>query len=218
MPAQPLDPDTLLSTTRAVRRRLDLSRPVEPELVDECLEVAFQGPSSSNQQHVHFVVVTDPALRAGLAGLYRRSFAKYLSRAGGSSRTSGLADPEHAGEVARVLDSARHLDVHLHEVPVHVIPCVHGRGDGASVLRQGSLWGSVAPIAWSFMLAARARSLGTCWTTLHLEYEEEAADLLGIPFAEVMQAALIPVAHVTGAPFKRAWRVPLERVVHRDAW
>jgi nitroreductase len=218
MPAQPLDPDTLLSTTRAVRRRLDLTRPVEPALVDECLRIALQAPSSSNQQHVHFLVVTDPGLRASLADLYRKSFELYLSPDGMYKQRQTSLDPEHATANARVLTSAQHLAEHLHEVPVHVIPTVYGRGDGATVLRQGSLWGSVAPMAWSFMLAARARGLGTCWTTLHLQYEEEAAELLGIPFAKVMQAALVPVAHVVGDPFRESWRVPLERVVHRERW
>ncbi len=79
-------------------------------------------------------------------------------------------------------------------------------------------WGSIAPAAWSFMLAARARGLGTAWTSLHLFFEEEAAELLGIPYDEVMQAALIPVAHTIGTDFRPGARNPLDSFVAWDRW
>jgi nitroreductase len=199
-----LTPDELLSTTRAVRRRLDLTRPVEPELVEECLRIAVQAPNASFRQHWHFLVVRDAAMREGLAELYRRGAAGYFD--GHDLATSPL------------LASAKHLVDHLHEVPVHVIPCIEGRTDGQPASRQASRWGTIAPATWSFMLAARARGLGTCWTTFHLAHEREAAELLGIPFEQVMQAALIPVAHTLGADFKPGPRKPLEDVVHWDRW
>ncbi len=205
-----LTPDELLSTTRAVRKRLDLSRPVEPGLLDECLRLAQQAPTGSYRQDWHFLVVTDPDLRAGLADLWREGARKYLA---------GVGDPDAVpGMMGRVLGGVFHLRDHLQEVPVHVIPCIEGRTDGKSVFAQASRWGSIMPAAWSFMLAARSRGLGTVWTTFHLVHEQEAAQLLGIPFDSVMQAALIPVAHTIGTAFKPAVRAPLDTFVHWDRW
>jgi nitroreductase len=205
-----LTPDELLTTTRAVRKRLDLERPVEREVLEECLALAQQAPTGSYAQDWHFVVVTDPELRAGLAELWRKGGEKYLGR---------LGDPaEIPGMMGRVLGGVFHLRDHLHEVPVHVIPCIEGRTEGKSVFAQASRWGSVMPAAWSFMLAARSRGLGSVWTSFHLAHEQEAAELLGIPYDEVMQAALIPVAYTIGTEFKPAKRAPLETMVHWDRW
>jgi nitroreductase len=200
-----LDPDQLLTTTRAVRLRLDLERPVPRELVEECLRVGLQAPTSSNQQDWQFVVVTDPELRAGLADLYRRAAEGYFD------------DPEPAR--SRNVRSGSHLAAHLQDVPVLVIPCIPGRTDrGQGVPEQAAAWASIIPATWSFMLAARARGLGTAWTTFHLDYEREAADLLGIPYDEYMQAALIPVAYVKGTDFAPAERKSVSEVVHWDRW
>lgn len=204
----PLTADELLSTTRAVRRRLDLKRPVEREVLEECLRLAQQAPTGGFAQNWHFVVVTDPELRGGLGELWRRSGERYLARRPPSG--SAVAD--------RIVASVRHLLEHIHEVPVHLIPCVEGRTDGKPGWQQAGRWGSVMPAAWSFMLAARARGLGTAWTTFHLAFEREAADLLGIPYDEVMQAALIPVAYSLGTDFKPAPRRPLDTMVHWDRW
>jgi nitroreductase len=202
-----LTPDELLTTTRAVRRRLDLERPVEPEVLEECLSLAQQAPTGSYRQDWHFVVVRDPALRRGLAELWRTGAERYLG-----------AVPEAEGMLGRVVAGVRHLAAHLHEVPVHVIPCIEGRTDGKSAFGQAARWGSIMPATWSFMLAARSRGLGTVWTSFHLAREEEAAALLGIPYEEVMQAALIPVAYTLGTEFKPAVRAPLETMVHWDRW
>ena len=118
----------------------------------------------------------------------------------------------------RIGASVQHLLEHIHEVPVHLIPCVMGRTDGKPAWQQAGRWGSVIPATWSFMLGARARGLGTAWTTFHLAYEREAADLLGIPYDDVMQVALIPVAHTIGTDFKPGRRRPLETIVHWDRW
>jgi nitroreductase len=204
VPILPLTPDELLSTTRAVRRRLDLGRPVEREVVEQCVELAVQAPTASYRQDWHFVVVMDADRRAGLAELYRRGAEPYF--AGRDAASSPL------------LASALHLVEHIHEVPVLIIPCVDGRLDGLPANRQASKWGSIAPATWNFMLAARARGLGTCWTTFHLSYEREAAELLGIPYDAVTQTALIPVAYTTGTDFKPGPRKPLDEVVHWDTW
>jgi nitroreductase len=205
-----LSPDELLSTTRAVRRRLDLERPVERELLEQCLALAQQAPTGSYRQDWHFVVVTDAERRAGLAELWRQGAKRYLDAVGDPAEVPGM--------MGRVLAGVVHLADHLHEVPVHVIPCIHGRTEGKGTFAQASRWGSILPATWSFMLAARSRGLGTVWTTFHLAHEQEAAELLGIPYDEVMQAALIPVAHTIGTAFKPGVRAPLEAFVHWDGW
>jgi nitroreductase len=205
-----LTPDELLATTRSVRKRLDLQRPVEREVLEECLRLAQQAPTSSYSQNWHFVVVTDAGKRAALGWLWSGVAAPYLER----RAAAAAADPH----VARIGDAVRHLADHIHEVPVHVIPCVEGRTDGAPAGAQASRWASIIPAAWSFMLAARARGLGTVWTTFHLRHEREAAEILGLPYDKVMQAALIPVAYTIGTDFKPAARSPLDTMVHWDQW
>ena len=212
MPTLPLTPDELLSTTRAVRKRLDLERPVEREVLEECIRLAQQAPSGVNRQDWHFVVVTDPAKRAALGELYRRFGVQYLK--GGEP----AGDDPRAGEKARMRSSAEYLVDVIQDVPVHLVPCVERRVEGLPFMAQASVWGSILPAVWSFMLAARSRGLGTCWTTFHLAYEEEAAAILGIPYASVMQTALIPVAYTKGTDFQPGPRLPLEDAVHWDAW
>lgn len=201
--------DHVLTTTRSVRKRLDLDRPVAPATILECLRVAVQAPTAANSQTWRWLVVTDPVLRAALADIYRRAGAGYLeakaAEAGGDPQTN------------RVYHSAVHLSENLHRVPVHVIPCVEGRVDGKPNVVAASLYGSIIPAAWSFMLALRARGLGSVWTTLHLLREQEAADLLGIPDT-VTQVALLPVAYTVGTEFRPAARPPVEDVTFGDRW
>jgi nitroreductase len=200
-----LTPDELLSTTRAVRKRLDLTRPVERELLGECLDLALQAPTGGNAQGWHFVLVTEPARKQALADLYRRSKAEN--------------DPAEipAGH-EKMMDASGYLAAHLHEVPVLVIPCIEGRPESQPYLVQAVTWGSIMPATWSFMLAARSRGLGTAWTSLHLAYEREAAAILGIPYEQVAQAALIPVAHTIGSTFKPGPRRPRAAHVHWNTW
>ena len=220
MPQLDLTPDELLTTTRSVRKRLDFSRPVEPELIRECLDMAVQAPSGANSQRWHFVVVTDAAKRAALGELYARGWARYREETAASQRATAASATasEQAATLERILDSSQYLADHMGEVPAMVIPCVRPRTDGLPAIAQAGVWGSVIPAVWSFMLAARARGLGTCWTTVHLYHEQEAAELLGIPFQRVMQVALIPVAHTLGTDFKPGARVPLDKVAHWDTW
>lgn len=203
-----LTPDELLSTTRAVRRRLDLERPVERGVLEECLELAQQAPTASFSQNWHFVVVTDAAKRAALGELWRQVAIPYLERGGGPRQ----------GQMARIGAGVVHLAEHIQDVPVHVIPCVHGRYEGKPNPLVAAMYGSIVPAAWSFMLAARSRGLGTVWTTFHLMHEREAAEILGIPYDEVTQVALIPVAYTKGTDFKPGTRKPLDTMVHWDSW
>ncbi len=217
MPVLSLSPDELLATTRAVRKRLDLTRPVEREVLLECLALAQQAPSGSNRQSWHFVIVTDAAKRKALADLYRRG-ADIMRADPNSPRNKPYEDLSMRATYERVRASSDYLYDHMQDAPVLVVPCVAGRLDGLLASAQAGTWGSILPAVWSFMLAARSRGLGTCWTTLHLRYEEEAAQVLGIPYAEYTQAALTPVAYTIGTDFKPASRASLESMVHWDAW
>ncbi len=209
MPLLDLSPDELLSTTRSVRKRLDFERPVERELLEECLALAQQAPNASNSEPWRFLVVTEPATKAKLAECYRTGWAAYRKEIDEQSRDS----PE-----SPVLGSAQYLADRFHEVPVMLLPCLVPRADDAPAARQSSLYGSVIQAAWSFQLAARARGLGTCWTTLHLPRERDAAEILGIPYARVQQVALITVGYTLGTDFKPGRRGALERIVRYERW
>jgi nitroreductase len=205
--------DRLLTTTRAVRRRLDLDRPVERQVLLDCIGIAQQAPTGGNAQGWSFVVVTDPQRRAAIADVYRAAAGDLFER----SRERALARDD--AQTARVYDGAGHLAEVLHRVPVHVIPCIRARlpGTGMTNPQAAGVYGSIVPAAWSFMLALRARGLGSVWTTMHLYREREVADLLGIP-DDVVQAALLPVAYYTGETFSPTARPPAEAVTHWDRW
>jgi nitroreductase len=209
-----MDPDELLTTTRSVRRRLDLTRPVPEHLVRECIEVAIQAPSGSNRQHWHWLVVTDAQSRQFIGERYREAWYAYSA----AGRPTYPAEDPRAAQAPRLARSAQYLADHMAEVPLMVIPCISGRIDGQSNLAAAGLFGSIVPATWSFMLAARLRGLGSAYTTLHLRYEREVAEQLGIPYADITQAALLPVAYFTGETFQRAPRVPLESIVHWERW
>lgn len=207
-----LTPDDLLTTTRAVRRRLDLSRPVEREVIEDCITIAQQAPSASNSQDWHFVVLADPAKKAAIAKLYRKGSEPYYARFG------TVSDPAIQAERMRMKASGVYLVEHMHEVPVQVIPCIKGRVEGLSAQAQAATWGSILPATWSFMLALRARGLGSAFTTFHLSSEEETAKLLGIPFGQVTQAGLIPVAYTKGTEFSPGPRLPVTAMIHWNGW
>lgn len=212
-----LSTDELLTTTRAVRRRLDLEREVPLEIVRECIELAVQAPSGSNRQGWHWVVVTDAEKRQALGELYRRSFEHYAaSNQYPGNQTGGDEQADAARQ--RIARSARYLADNMGKVPTLVIPCLAGRVDNAPSAQSAGYWSSLFPAVWSFCLAARSRALGTAWTTLHLRYEREAAEILGIPYDTISQGALLPVAYTLGTDFKPAPRAELDRIVHVDAW
>jgi nitroreductase len=204
--------DRLLTTTRAVRRRLDLGRPVPIDLVLECLRVAVQAPAGGNLQRWRWMLVDDADLKAGLADLYARAYAPYMAAQREVDVSAGRTDAD------RIMASSDYLTQHLADVPLLVIPCQLDRPDPS--MSQGMLagfYGSILPAVWSFMLAARSRGLGTAWTTLHLGYEAEAGELLGIP-ETVSQVALIPTAFYTGETFKPGTRRPVEEITYRNRW
>jgi nitroreductase len=207
--------DALLTTTRSVRKRLDLTRAVPAELINECIEVAMQAPTGTNAQNWAFVVVTDPAKKQAIADFYRK--------AGEMMAGSGYPPPLPEGDprehvMPKVMESATYLGTVLEQVPVFVIPCVQGRMETVPmIVAQASAYGSILPAAWSFMLAARARGLGTAWTTIHLFFHDQVSELLGIP-SDWTQAALFPVAYYTGDDFQPAHRLPAEPMIHWEQW
>lgn len=201
--------DRLLCTTRAVRKRLDLDRPVDPEVILDCIRLAVQAPTGSNQQTWRWLVITDADKRAAIADAYNVAGTAYLSMA--------AADENNDSQTRRVYESALALTETLAKVPVHVIPCIEARLDLRSNMAAASQYGSILPAAWSFLLALRSRGLGSVWTTLHLFHEAEVAKLLGIPDG-VTQVALFPVAHTIGTDFKPATRPPVEDITYWDTW
>jgi len=201
--------DELLNTTRSVRKRLDLTKPVPREVINECLQLAVQAPTGSNVQGWRWIVIDDSDTRAALAALYRRSAEGYLSAA--SEQASSGAD----AQTQRVFSSAMYLMEHLQEVPVHLIPCIQGNPPNG--LAGAGFYASIYPAVWSFQLALRARGLGSCLTTLHLAHADEAAALLGIPDG-ITQTALLPVAYTVGTDFKLANRSPVSEITHWNSW
>lgn len=205
-----LSPDELLTTTRTVRRRLDYDRPVERALVERCLEIALQAPNGGNMNAWRWVLVDDRERIERIADLYRAGLDDYVASLG----DAGYPGANVPG-ADRIEASTLHLRDHLHRAPVLVLPLIAGRTDGglaSSVFAQASQWGSILQAVWSFMLALRARGLGSAWTTAHLWREREVADLLGIPADVMMQTGLFPVAWTHGTDFRPARRKPVSDV------
>ena len=209
--------DKLLTTTRTVRRRLEFERPVEPEIIQECLQIAIQAPTGGNAQGWHFLVVTDAEKKAQIGELYRESFTIYARERAEQPLPIGRSSESDDAQRMRVAKSAVYLANRMGQVPVMIIPCIHGRVENLGTMLQAGLYGSILPAAWSLMLALRARGLGSAYTTLHLRYEKEIAEFLDIP-SDVTQAALLPVAYYTGEDFKPAKRIPAADLTSWNSW
>ncbi len=207
-----LSVNELLKTTRAVRKRLDFDRPVPDQVLRECVEYAIQAPTGSNVQGWHFMLVTEQDKIEKIAAIYKKAFDWYRDSPIYAGRVVEGISEERDAQQARVANSADYLAENMHRSPALFIPCMQGRNETPGAA------GSIVPAAWSFMLAAREQGLGTCWTTLHLMHEEEAAEVLGIPFEEVQQWALSPVAYTAGTDFKPATRPDVETVISWNSW
>lgn len=211
-----LSADEVLTTTRSVRKRLDFDKPVERSVVEECLEIALQAPTGSNTQGWHWIVVEDPDKKKALADIYKSNFQIYAN----SPRQTYAEGDMRAEQAGRVTESAMYLADNFHRAPLLLIPAITGRFDNLPAFAGASIWGSLLPAVWSFMLAARERGLGSAWTTIHLmnDGERKAAEILGIPYDQITQAGLFPIAYTIGTDFKVAKRMPLEPVLHWDRW
>ena len=204
--------DELLGTTRAVRKRLDFNRPVPRALVNDCIALSQQAPTGGNSQGWRWIVVEDKNKRCSLAEIYRKAAGGYLKAEGAKAEKAGDQ------QTLRVFHSALYLAENLELAPLHVIPCLMGRPEeGTPIVSVAAMMGSIFPAVWSFQLALRARGLGSCLTSLHLMFEQEAAALLDIP-DNVMQVALLPVAYTKGTDFKRAERPDPSTIIHWDSW
>ncbi len=217
-----LSNDELLSTTRAVRKRLDFDRPVSEEVIKECMELAVQAPTGSNAQGWQFVFVTDPEKKAQIGEYYRQAFSIYRDMPVAIHKLHmDSKDESLTASQQRSAASADFLADNMGRAPALLIPCIAGRSDrpeSNNIIGQTGALGSIIPATWNFMLAARARGIGTAWTTLHLMHEKEIADLLGIPYDDYMQVALIPIGYTKGTSFKPAYRPPVETVMHFNKW
>jgi nitroreductase len=200
--------DLLLTTTKQVRKRLDLSRPVPRELLLECIDIASHAPMGGNQERNRWMIIDDPSIKAEIAPLYQSVGRPYLAEGGQNVE----------GRQARVVESASFLVEHIAEVPAWVIAMRLDRlPEGAPNFDVAGYHGSVAPGVWSFQLAARARGLGSAWTTFHLVHEQQVAEILGIP-PTVTQIALLPVAFYTGDAFSPAPRRPAHEITYANRW
>ncbi|MGV1048474.1 MAG: nitroreductase family protein [Solirubrobacterales bacterium] len=214
----PLSAEQLLMTTRGVRKRLDFSRPVERDVLRACVAAALQAPSGSNRWALQFVIVTDPERRAALGEAYRKGYDTYRSLDGVYIGSVAKGSAERDIQQQRTASSADYLADHFGEAPAIVAACSPGRAEEGPAIRKTTLLGSVMPGMWSFMLAARLRGLGTCWTTVGLFEEEATAAALGIDPAEVTIGAVSPVAYTKGTEFRPALRPDPDEVIHWDHW
>jgi nitroreductase len=212
-----LGAEELLTTTRAVRKRLDFSRPVPRELLRECVAVALQAPSGSNRWPLQFVIVTEEERRSALGDAYRDAFALYRESNGYIGKVD-KGDADLNEQQQRTAASAEHLAENFHRAPAIVLACTHGRVDGKPTFRAINLAASVHPGMWSFMLAARLRGLGTCWTSVSLADERRTAEIVGVPHEHVTICAITPVAFTIGATFKPAQRPDPDEVIHWEVW
>jgi nitroreductase len=208
-----LDAETVLTTTRAVRKRLDYDRPVPRELIRQCVAIAMQAPAGSNLLSVHFVVVTDAAKRAAIGTIYGEIYAKYMESPNYTTNRV-VSDPVLRAQNVRVASSGQTLARRMGEAPALVLAC----NVGADRRSAAAGMGNVLPATWSFMLAARNRGLGTAWTSMHLSREQEVAEIVGIPYDTVAQAVLTPVAYTIGTDFRPAKRPDADEIIHWDAW
>lgn len=201
--------EQIVTTTRAVRKRLDVTRKVPRALLEECLDMALQAPNGSNKNLWRWIIVDDPATVARLGEEYRAA----MGILGSGQQTSMFSDTSTSPDEAKLLSSAYALADKIGEMPALLIPLMPGRADGKSVVEQAAMWGSILPAVWSFMLALRSRGLGSCWATVTSRREREIAAILGIPYEEFTQVGMFPVAYTIGTDFRRAWRKPLAEVL-----
>ncbi len=211
-----MDSDKLLTTTRSVRKRLDFDRPVERQVLEECLEIALQAPTGSNMQGWRFLIVTDDEPKKKISELYAKAFQVYAAEQTKNPAPFDASDPR-AQQRAGVVDSAVFLAQNMHRAPALIIPCCEGQVEGTPLWIQAAVWGSILPATWSLMLALRSRGLGSAYTTLHLMHAAEADAILGVPKG-FFQAALLPVAYYTGVDFKPAKRLPAAQLTYWNHW
>lgn len=201
-----LTADEVLTTTRAVRRRLDLERPVPRELVGECVRIAAQAPAGQNRTLVRWLLVDDRDLVARAGAIYRQAVADTLPE----RSVRGDAD-------RRMYESVDYLAEAITEVPVLALPYAKAPPPTAPPAWTLTYWASTVPTIWSFQLALRSRGLGSTLTTVHVNGSRQMADALGLP-PDHTQLGLLPVAYTAGLDFRPATRPPLDKLLSWNAW
>ena len=203
-----LSADEVLTTTRSVRKRLDINKPVPREVLEEALDIALQAPNGSNQNVWRWVIVDDPGLKAKIADYYVKSMEHFTA-----------ASKDYAEQMLKlpradkVLESSMYLPEILAKVPAMIIPLMPGRPEKQHIVMQANMWGSILPAVWSLFLALRERGIGCAWTTVSLLREKEVDELLNIPYEKYSQVGLFPVAYTKGTDFKKAWRKPAKEIL-----
>ena len=209
----------MLTTTRAVRKRLDLERPVDRAVIEECLDLALQAPTGSNQQRWHWIVLDDPNVIEQASEIYRAAMAQYSA----DIATGREQYERQTVRAEQISESVAYLRDNMHRLSAMLIPVLVDRfgvlrSDRAQTFHHASQRGSIIPSIWSFMLALRSRGMGSVWTTIHLHREQEMADLLGIPYDTHIQAGLFPIAYTIGTDFRPALRHPAKEVTAYNRW
>ncbi len=207
-----LTADQLLSTTRSVRKRLDFDKPVQRDVLQDCMELAFQAPNGSNMNTWRWVLVDDPIVIKDIAKIYNLALEDYVKVLGESVGDDymGAATPGFE----KINQSVDYLRENIHRAPAILIPLMSGRVENSGVFMQASCYGSILQAVWSFFLALRARGMGSAWTTAHLWREKEMAELLNIPYKDFTQVGIFPIAYTIGTEFKKAYRKPFDDVVN----
>jgi nitroreductase len=211
----PLVPDQLLTTTRCVRRRLDLGRPVERSVVEDCLRLAFQAPSGGNSQGWSWVLVDDADTKKRMGEIYRAGLTEHHGRTPGPSE---VADPFPPIVNDALRASVRHLTANIESAPVLLVPTIYSRFGRETTFQQAYTWASILPAVWNFMLALRAHGMGSAWAAVHLYREREMAELLGIPYPTHTQAGLFPLGYTIGTSFSPGDRTASEKRVFWNRW
>ncbi len=192
--------DEILSTARSVRRKLDFDRPIERDVLFECIDVAVQAPTGLGGENWRFVVVDDADAKGAIARIYKTVLLEIMA-----ARDLPMK-PTHQALIDR-----------LHDIPAMIFVCVDGQPIDDGVSSQVGFYGSILPAAWSLMLALRARGIGTTWTSLLSSRQDEVRDILGMPEGTV-QTVMLPVGYTKGATLRRAERLPAHQVTYFNRW
>ena len=195
----------IIHTTRSMRRLKP--DPVPDALSHKIFEAGVSAANGGNMQRWRFLVVKDPKIKEIVAGYYRRAWKE---NALPGYRVSAPPPGTSADRFQRLLAAADYLAEHLHEAPLWIVPCLQG---AAPTRSTGS---SIYPAVQNMLLAARALGLGATLTTLHLRFERETEEALGLP-PDVHSYALLPIGYPMGR-FGPVRRAPLADVVYEDRW
>lgn len=210
-----MDAHEAIMTTRAMRRLADT--PVADDDLMACLEAAQQAPSGGNVQPQQYVVIRDEVMRSKVAAVYLKSYDRY---------ERCVPEPDFRSErerdvYERTRRASRYLADNLANAPVIVMflqPIIPwGFDDEQGHVDIGRLDASVYPAVQNFCIAARARGLGTAFTTVIRVFHDEALEIIGAPEGRFEIAALVPVGYPIGT-FGRAPRKDIRRAIHLDRY